>query len=301
MAAVSTQFTPRSTARWMASMERSSSCGPQPKARPPPLDLWRLCGVDGEFHEGRGVYVYRDQVVVGNVGELMDAATVDADPAPPGPHPLLAGHLDRSGARGSPAGRHEGPGGELPAVYRDRVERADVVVDRRLVPRLPAQHEELEAGRAADEVARVVALGEAGAALDELVGEPQPVDEVHEPLVGEQTHRLAAHLDHELVEAEIGGVCLHAPGLPAPFGRETPGRLRARNAGQAPDAVSLGGSSVGGTVGSTSNDTVGRTLSVPTRQRLCLLPRGLRLAPCVRCPARLPPHPSSSRTAVARS
>src|SRR5665647_2540999 len=36
MAAVSIQLTPRSTARWMAAIERLSSCGPQPNDQPPP-------------------------------------------------------------------------------------------------------------------------------------------------------------------------------------------------------------------------------------------------------------------------
>ena len=68
--------------------------------------------------------------------------------------------------------------------------------------------------RAEHEVARVLVVKEAGARLDEIVGEPQPVDQVQEALVAEVADRDPAHLDDELVERQLGGQGIHGGGLP---------------------------------------------------------------------------------------
>ena len=69
--------------------------------------------------------------------------------------------------------------------------------------RSPAQHEQLEDGRAAHQVASVGVSGEGDAVADEVVGQAQATGKGHEPLVGERAHRLAAHLADEVIQTEI--------------------------------------------------------------------------------------------------
>ena len=91
-------------------------------AAPPPPTSWSTV----ELHQRGRIDVDGDEVVRGSIGELMDAAAVEADHGTVRRHALLGVLHDGPRTRRRAAGRVERAGGELAGVHADRVQRSGV-------------------------------------------------------------------------------------------------------------------------------------------------------------------------------
>ena len=172
----------------------------EPVAQRSALDVRRVGREDGELEQWRGVHVHRHEIARPKCWPAGGRRR-GRRPSSRLPARVPRRRVPRVPCRRRAGSRYEKARRELATVHADGVERPGVIVDRGLVTRLPAQHEELKGGGAAHQIARVGVRGEAGAALDQLGGDGQASREIHEPLLRELAHRPAAHLEDEVFES----------------------------------------------------------------------------------------------------